>query len=205
MPITTYDELKTSIADFLNRDDLTSIIPDFITMAEAQMRRDVRHWRMERRSTANVDSQYTALPQDFIEPIRVILLDDNTSTMELVGTFEISQLREAGANRQGKPQFYTILDGSFEVFPTPDGTYSMELVYYADLPDLATNSTNWLLTNYPDAYLYSSLAHSAPYLQEDMRLQTWSALYQAAISAINLESERAKSSGAGRRIKIRSY
>ena len=47
MAITTYDELKTSVADFLNRDDLTSVIPDFITMAEADLNRNVRHWRME--------------------------------------------------------------------------------------------------------------------------------------------------------------
>ena len=49
MAITTYDELKTSVADFLNRDDLTSVIPDFITMAEADLNRNVRHWRMEGR------------------------------------------------------------------------------------------------------------------------------------------------------------
>ena len=44
MAITTYDELKTSVADFLNRDDLTSVIPDFITMAEADLNRNVRHY-----------------------------------------------------------------------------------------------------------------------------------------------------------------
>ena len=67
------------------------------------------------------------------------------------------------------------------------------------------NQTNWLLTNYPDAYLYGALLHSAPYLQEDSRIQTWAALYQKAISDINSESERSKTSASGRRIKIRSY
>ena len=45
MAITTYAELKSSIANWLNRDDLTSVIPDFISLAEAQIARDVRHWR----------------------------------------------------------------------------------------------------------------------------------------------------------------
>jgi len=37
MALTTYTELKSSLADWLNRSDLTSVIPDFISLAEAQM------------------------------------------------------------------------------------------------------------------------------------------------------------------------
>ena len=51
MALTNYTGLKASIADFLNRDDLTSVIPDFVALAEAQINRDVRHWRMEARSS----------------------------------------------------------------------------------------------------------------------------------------------------------
>ncbi len=43
MAVGTYAELKTSIADFLNRDDLTSAVPDFIKLAEADMNRKVKH------------------------------------------------------------------------------------------------------------------------------------------------------------------
>ena len=50
MAITTYAELKSSIADFLNRDDLSTIAADFITLAEADIQRFVRHWRQEKRS-----------------------------------------------------------------------------------------------------------------------------------------------------------
>ena len=62
MALSNYNDLKASIADFLNRDDLTSVIPDFISLAEAQLNREIRHWRMEDRSIATIDSQYTALP-----------------------------------------------------------------------------------------------------------------------------------------------
>ncbi|MBR52349.1 hypothetical protein CMK19_01100 [Candidatus Poribacteria bacterium] len=105
----------------------------------------------------------------------------------------------------GRPEFYAVVDGSFELFPTPDADYVVELVYYENIPDLAANNTNWLLTNYPDAYLYGSLLHSSPYLQEDQRVAVWNTLYLNAVSAINLEGERARTSGSGRRIQIRSY
>lgn len=205
MALANYNDLTSSIADFLNRDDLTSVIPDFVTMAEARLNREVRHWRQEDRVTATVDTQYTALPNNFLEPIRMSLSAGSTYTLELVGVHEMANLRANAMNTTGRPRYFTILDQSIEVFPSPDADYTAELVYYETIPSLQANSTNWLMTNYPDAYLYGSLLHSAPYLQEDARLQTWSTLYQSAISAINADAERAKTGGSGRRMKIRSY
>ena len=206
MALSTYDELKASIADFLNRDDLTAVIPDFITLAETVMNREVRHWRMEKRATASLDTQYTALPPDFLEPIRMSLSTADTNTLEMVNAFQISSLREKNLNTIGRPINFAILDGSIEVFPTPDATYTLEILYYKEIDKLGSGrTTNWLLENFPDAYLYGSLVHSAPYLQEDTRANTWAALYQKAINDINIESERSKTSGSGRRMKIRSY
>ena len=206
MALTTYDELKASIADFLNRDDLTSVIPDFIRLAETQLNRDVRHWRMEDRALALCDTQYTALPNNFVEPIRITIPADRSYTLELLGPYELSKMRMDANNTTGRPEFYAVVDQAFEVFPTPDADYTIELVYYEDIPHMSTSlQSNWVLTHFPDAILYGSLLHSAPYLQEDQRLQAWGALYQSAISAINLEGQRARSSGSGSRIKIRSY
>ena len=206
MALTNYSELKSSIADFLNRDDLTAVIPDFITLAETQMNREIRHWRMEKRATAELDTQYTTLPTDFLQPIRFVITSADVSTLEQASALEISKLREANGDTAGKPTTYSILDNTIETFPKPDTTYTLELLYYEKIDALNNgNVSNWLLTNYPDAYLYGSLIHSSPYLQEDNRTNTWAALYQKAINDINSEAERSKTAGAGRRIKIRSY
>lgn len=205
MALSNYTELQAAIADQLDRTDLTAQIPDFIKLAEAQMNRVVRHWRMEDRVTATMDTQYTALPNNFVEPIRMVLTSGNYTTLEIVGNLEIAQLRADASDTKGRPRFYAINDEAIEVFPTPDGDYTIELVYYEKINPIANAQTNWLLTNYPDAYLYGACLHSAPYLQEDARMQTWGALYEAAISAINQDAERAKTGGSGRRIKIRSY
>jgi hypothetical protein len=92
------------------------------------------------------------------------------------------------------------------VYPTPDTTYTVEMVYYSKIVPLDNiNTSNWLLTYFPDAYLYGTLMHSAPYLGEDARMQVWSALYEKAIDGINADSDKAKFGGSGHRIKIRSY
>lgn len=205
MSLSTFDELKADIADFLNRDDLDTVIPKFIKLAEADMNRKLRHWRMERRSNALVDTRYTSLPQDFIDAVRLqITSPGGVQRLELISNSELMDKR-ALTDTAGKPRFYVINDGTIEVYPTPDQDYTLEMTYIASLPDLETNSTNWLLTYHPDCYLYGALLHSAPYLQEDPRAQTWAALYKNTVDGINLEDDKAKTSGAGHRMRIRSF
>ena len=206
MALTTYDELKDSIADFLNRDDLTSVIPDFITLAEADMNRGLRHWRQEKRSTAELDTQYSAIPADFMEAIRFYITSNNTSPLELISQSEMVDRRYRSGDTSGKPAYYAVTAGEIEVYPTPDGTYDAELYYYSRITALsASNTSNWVLEYFPDAYLYGALVHSAPYLKDDARTQVWASLYANALNAINMESEKSKFGGSGRRMKIRSY
>lgn len=206
MALTTYDELKDSIADFLNRDDLTSVIPDFITLAEADMNRGLRHWRQEKRSTAEIDTQYSAIPADFMEAIRFYITSNDTSPLELISQSEMVDRRYRSGDTSGKPAFYAVTAGEIEVYPTPDGTYDAELYYYSRITALsASNTSNWVLEYFPDAYLYGALVHSAPYLKDDARTQVWASLYANALNAINMESEKSKFGGSGRRMKIRSY
>ena len=204
MAITNYTELQAAIADFLNRDDLTAAIPTFIDMAEAALNRDLRHWRNENRAVAPVAARYNALPSDFVEPIRMELAGDKTK-VSLMSHYEMQQQREATNDNAGKPINYNITQGEIELFPTPDQTYNLEMYYYGKIPALSANSTNQILTHFPDAYLYGSLIHTAPYLGDDQRTQVWASLYQSTIDGINSQSERAKQGAVGRRIKIRSY
>jgi hypothetical protein len=206
MAITTYAELKTSITDFLNRDDLDTVAPTFISLAEADLQRRVRHWRGEKRSSAEIDTQYSAIPADFLEAIRFYITGGDTRPLELISQAELLDRKFKNLNTSGQPAYYAITAGEIEVYPVPDATYTSELYYNSRIPALSdSTTTNWLLEYYPDAYLYGSLVHSAPYLKEDARLQTWAALYQNAVDAINSESESSKFGGSGRRLKIRSY
>lgn len=206
MPITTYDELKTAIADFLNRDDLASAVPNFIALAEADIQRKVRHWRQEKRSTAELDTQYSAIPADFLEIIRFHVTSGDTKPLELISQAELLDRKRKNLNTSGAPSYYALTAGELEVYPVPDATYDVELYYFSRVPALSDSATtNWLLTYFPDVLLYGALVHSAPYLKDDGRIAVWASLYQNAIDAINTSSEKAKFGGSGRRMKIRAY
>ena len=205
MSITTYAELKSSIADFLNRDDLTSVIDTFIDLTEADINRKVRHWRMENRATAEVDSRYSAIPADFLEPIR-LHLEGNHSPLENISSYRMQELRQSSMDAAGRPKYYCLTQGEIELYPTPSQTENLEMYYVARLPALSSsNQTNIILDYHPDIYLYGALSHSAPYLGEDPRISVWGQLYANAVEGAYLESSNAKSSGSGLRMKIRSY
>jgi len=206
MPITTYAELKTNIADFLNRDDLASVSSTFVSLAEADLNRQIRHWRQEKRSTASIDTQYSAIPADMLEVIRFYITSGDTRPLELISQAEMLDRKFRNLNTSGQPAYYAVTAGELEVYPVPDGIYTSELYYFGKTDALSdSNTSNWILEHYPDAYLYGSLIHSAPYLKDDARIQVWAALYQSAIDSINQASEKAKFGGSGRRMKIRAY
>lgn len=205
MAITNYTNLQTTIADFLNRDDLTSVIPTFVQMAEAQFNRDIRHWKMEARSSGqqSVGDQYAQIPADWLESIRFHVTDGTTTPLDLISRAAMQDLRAGKQDEAGTPRYYCHADSQFEFYPTPAADTNVELLYYQKIPDLATNTTNWLLETAPDVYLYGSLLHSAPYLQEDARIGTWAQLYSAAAARLNESSEEARYSGSGLTLKVR--
>lgn len=204
--ITNYSNLQTTIADFLNRDDLTSVIPTFIQLAEAQMNRDLRHWRMEVRASGqqSAGDAYMQIPSDWIETIRFHITDDGTKPLDLMSRKAIEDKRAGNENMSGTPRYYTHADSQFELFPTPNETTNTELLYFAKIPSLSdSNTTNWLLEDAPDVYLYGALLHSAPYLAEDERVGVWAQMYGASIQRLNDSSDDARMSGSGLTLKIR--
>ena len=205
MALTTYTELKASIADFLNRDDLTTVIPDFITLAESQINRDVRHWKMEARSSGQQSAadEYMQIPADWVETIRLHLTGTGTSVVNLISRDAMADKRERNDDTSGTVMYYTHADGQFQLYPTPSVDTDFELLYYQKIPSLSSNADNWLLLDSPDVYLYGALIHSAPYLAEDERVAIWAQMYSASVARLNEASESARYSGSGLKLKIR--
>lgn len=206
MALSNFAELKSTLADFLNRDDLTSVIPTFIALAESQINRDIKHWRMETRSSGqqSAGDEYMQLPADWYCTIRLHNVDNGTSVLALTSRDAMADKRAGDEDASGSPYLYTHADGQIQLYPTPSATTNLELLYYATVPALSdSNTTNWLLTEAPDVYLYGALLHSAPYLSEDERIGIWAQMYSSAVQQLNKASETARYSGSGLRLKIK--
>jgi hypothetical protein len=196
MALSTYTELKASIADWLNRSDLTATIPDFISLAEAQVERTLRTRQMIVRSDLTFTTQYGSIPSDYLEAKSLKLTSTNPQTPLSFLTIDALDDQASHYTASSKPRFFGVVGDQFRVQPTPDGTYTAELTYYAKLAKLSNSvASNWLLTSSPDVYLYGSLLQAAPYLQDDARIQTWATLYERALNDLSIADDRGSSSG----------
>lgn len=206
MALTTYTELKASLADWLNRTDLTAAIPDFITLAESQMERQLRLRQMIVRATASFSAEYGATPNDFLE-VKSIKLNTNPVTSLTFQTMDsMDQLSGTTYLSSGRPLNFTIVGTQIRLLPIPDGTYTAELAYYQKLEKLSASvATNFLLTQAPDVYLYGSLLQAAPYLQFDERIPVWSSLYQAGLDQLQIADDRGSTSGGVIKARARTF
>lgn len=207
MAITNYGELKSAIGDFLNRSDLTSVIPTFIDFAEAEFNRSLRVRQMVSRAEAVIDTRFSAVPADFVEAKDLVIVTGTPVTpLKFVTQQEAAQIRSEELTAAGKPQYFSVVGGQFEMIPTPDSEYSVEMSYFAKIDSLEDDAdTNWLLTDYPDLYLYTSLMHSAPYLKDDERTVVWANLATKAREELIARDTSASFNGSTPRIRVRSF
>lgn len=206
MAITNYSELKSSIADWLNRADLTSVIPDFITLAEAQINRQLRTHDMIKRATATVTEDYFSVPTDWLETNVLVNLGTQTIPMEYVDYERLNELKALSLS--GDPRFYTMIDGKFLILPAASSASpaNLELSYVGKIPALSdSNTTNWLLTKSPDLYLYAALMQAEPYLKNDERVGLWATAMQNSMENMRLEGERSKRPSGGLNANRRSF
>jgi len=196
MAISTYSDLKTAVADYLARSDLTSKIPDFITFAENRLRRDLRIRQMLKLVNAamTANDSTLSLPSDFLEMRDIHLNTTPNSALEYLSPNIF--YRNADATNTGVPKKYTLLASDFQFAPIPDSAYNVRMLYYAAPTYLSdSNTSNVFLANCADALLYASLGEAEPYIMNDERLNTWAALYQRAIDTITASDDRGEYAG----------
>lgn len=192
--ITDYTSLQTAMTEWLARDQDSTLIarqPTFIQFFEAQMNRSLFVRQMETRATALVnlastEPEFISLPSDF-QSMRRVRLSSVTGKpcLEFKSGTQMDEYRFGISNAAAQPRYFTIFGDEIELAPTPDSAVTIEMVYRKNIPALASNSTNWLLTLAPDLYLYGSLLHSAPYIKEDGRIQTWGLGFTTALDGLN--------------------
>lgn len=196
MAISTYVELQAAAANWLARDDLTLRIPEFVTLAEAKFNRILFHPRMETRTTLTVDTllaspEFLDLPTDF-QTMRYVRLPDEVGKprLQFLTQVQMDDYRYSSDNVSGTPTAFSIVGDQIELAPTPNEDMDIEVLYRANIPALATNSTNWLLTAAPDLYLYGTLLEASPYIQNDERLSVWGSAVELVIGQLNALAER---------------
>ena len=196
MALANYSDLKTTVANYLGRSDLTSQIPDFISLAEIRLNRNLRIRQMLQNATAQTTGgdATVGLPSDFLELRDIYIAGNPRITLSYLSPSAFS--RDARADQSGRPVFYTMSGAEFVLAPIPDTTYTLTMLYFAKPTALSdANPSNVFMANAADALLYGALVEAEPYLMNDARIQVWSSYYQNALDSLNVADESSAYSG----------
>ena len=201
MAISNYSELTTAVANWLDRDDLTLRIPEFIALAEAKFNRTLRLRSMEAKYTANTvaGQRNLALPTGYIQMRNFQVNTNPLATLSYV-TPEIYD-RLWGGSTSGTPKFYTILANEISFGPIPATVMEVEMLFYKNFENLSgSTTTNWLITNAPDAYLYGAMMQAEPFIMNDERVALWGASLNKAVQELQEQDNKDRHSGSALRI-----
>lgn len=195
MSIANYGDLKTQVATYLNRPDLESYIPDFITLgmqrinyggADPYPTPPLRVPAMQAQETGTITTSSIAFPTRFLEPIRIAATSNGqTWTLDYAAPAQFSDYETSSA----LPTVYTYLNNAIKTAGTGAASYTHD--YYQAFETLSADAdTNWLFANAPGVLLYAALIESAPFIMADERINGWFGLFKASISALNRASHR---------------
>ena len=138
-----------------------------------------------------VGSRYAALPSDFGAPIAV-WSKANLPREELPQRLP-EQL--PGSNVNGYPEAWAI-DGSNIAFDKPaSSAWALDFRYSKPLALSDSEPTNYILTNYPDVYLFGALVELHAYAFDDANAAKYEARFRSALDDAE-NAEHANRSGA---------
>lgn len=180
----TLATLKTDIATWLNRSDLTSVIPSLVNLAHAEVDNDVRGAIREDDRTLTLQNGVADLPNDFRSLLNVSISGSPLIPLDRKGL-------DGATASTGQARYYRITHDQIEVFPAPAADTDMDIIYERSLPALEQDAdTNEVLQRFPALYLYASLKHAAPFLVEDERIATWELMYAQQLRKANEQNMR---------------
>lgn len=189
--------LTDAIAEYMNRDDLTSQIPSYINFAQVKLNLELRLPQMLTSVSSSTSSTTINMPADCLAIYNLVLTDSNgnqlgRNTLQFVSEDDATILRNTGIGN-GWEQYYTLFGNTIELINISSTTpIYYKLRYYQQIPTLTTGSpTNWLITIAPHLYLYSSLLEASVYLVEQQaNISTWVQGRQMAIDALNIAGDQ---------------
>jgi hypothetical protein len=202
MALATYTDLLASIAGWMNRTDLTAVIPDFVTLAEARISRDLRLRKQIVTSTLTTASgtRGVSLPTDWLQFENVSVLSSPEAQLTYAPVEHLDTVYPNNGT-SGKPSLYTIEGDQILFGPTPDAAYTVSILYYARFAALQTASTNWLLTNHPSVYLYACLLQACLYVRDKSGAADYQGLYNDVMNSLQSQDDSAQHSGSSLRVR----
>lgn len=180
--LSNYGELRLALSDYVDHRNISSVLPRLVQMAESKLNSELRTRYQITSTTLTLANGTVPLPADFLEMADVYGLNGYQYRS---GPLSDAQRLASQFSR------YSINSGSLAI----NGfSGDRQIDYYAALPTLTTSSatTNWLLTRYPDVYLYAVGMEAAKHLKDAELLAISKTLLDDAMRSLKVDDDRAR-------------
>lgn len=188
MALNNFDALRASIQSWMfDRADLAPLAADFIALCEGDLNRVLRTRRQLCTVILMPDGDgKIALPPGYLEFRQVTALTSPRRALEMVAPSYADN--EIPFRSAGAPTYFSVDGGTMTILPKTAA--DIELSYFARLPALSEDMpTNWLLTEFPNIYLYGSLKHACLYIGDAERAATMGNMFNGLLQPL-IEDER---------------
>jgi len=195
MAITNYSELQTSVENWIDSTAHTSRVPEFISLGENRIYRELRIRTMETALSVTIASGVAAMPSDYVE-LKHARISGSPDKPLLKQSAEWIYRNYPTRSSDSVPKYIGEDGDNFIFGPYPDSTYTIVGTYYARPTALSdSNTTNWFTNNAPDILLSASLVEAWEYIGNDKEREYWEMRYQNAKRMIQKEDNKRKVSG----------
>src|SRR6266566_5604568 len=174
MALANYADLVAAVQNWMDWSDsvATARIPECVSLFESYAARKLRVRQMLKTTTLTPVAGTAALPSDFVAIKNVIYTGTPVNSLEEMEDFLFEQMF-GDTSATGPARAFCIRGSNLLVGPA-DST-NLTLVYYSDNLNLQSDSTNWLMTSHPDAYLFGTLVEANAFRVNAQAAQLWKA------------------------------
>jgi hypothetical protein len=201
MSLSNWSDLQSTLNNWLGTNFYADQYGTWARLIEARVDRELRTRHQESTSTLTLSAAYIDLesdPADWLEFGFLELATDPPCELQMESPQNYARFRDDGS---GTPRWFHFRGNRIYFRPAPDGTYTLNESHYEKIDGLEANSTNWLMTNHPDVYLFGMLTMAADFKRDDgatiplATAKRWSDNYERAWAALAVMDQRARSSG----------
>lgn len=185
MALANYMDLQAAVTNWIHRSDLASMIPDFIALAEKRINGDLNARLQDTVATLSTTAGTSTVlvPADMIDIRSLVLLSSPNTVLDYLTPDQFNT--QYAYQLTGSPRAFTVIGGSIYLGPIPDAVYPVQMTYRAQLPSLATNGTNYLMTQYPAVYLNATMVEALDYIRDLEKHALWKTKYLESIATVN--------------------
>jgi hypothetical protein len=170
-------DLRTAVVEHVGRADIADVFPRLVALAESRLNREFRTKAQVATATVTISAGRGTLPSD---------------TLEIIGVYAANGAEYVMQSPQNVAynSYYYSVEGDDIVTSLLSGDVRVD--YYASIPSLndTLTTSNWLLSRYPDVYLYSVAFEAAKHVRDIELAQATKALMDDATINARADDQR---------------